>query len=381
MYVERTAQEILVNRIQPGKVVVLVGARRVGKTVLLQEFVKKWKGNYLFWNGEDFAVQEMLQRRTAQHYHHILGKADLLVIDEAQHIPQIGRIMKLMVDSFPHLKIIITGSSAFDITDRTGEPLTGRKSTVKLFPLSEQELILDTLPQDRLDNLRHRLVYGNLPELLSIDTLTEKAGYLRELVNSYLMKDILTFERIRNAGNLFNLLKLIAFQVGSEVSLEELGCQLSMSKNTVERYLNLLTKIFVLYPLSGFSRNLRKEVTKSSKWYFFDNGIRNAIIANFASLEQRNDVGFLWENYLISERLKFQHYSGLVANNYFWRTYDRQEIDWIEDCDGRLTAYEFKWRPMSVKTPVAWSGAYPDAQFHVISQDNFGLFVGLEPEV
>lgn len=378
MYLQRTAKDILTNFLQGGIVVVLIGARRVGKTVLLQEIVKGWQGDYLFWNGEDFAIQEMLQRRTAQHYRHILGPAELLVIDEAQHVPRIGQILKLMVDSFPELKILISGSSAFGIHHKTGEPLTGRKKTLQLFPLSEQELISVEKPHEQFDNLRQRLVFGNLPELQSLVSQAEKADYLRELINSYLLKDILTFERIRNASKLFNLLKLIAFQVGSEVSLEELGRQLSMSKNTVERYLDLLSKTFVVYSLSGFSRNLRKEVTKSNKWYFFDNGIRNAIIANFAPLEQRNDVGLLWENYLVNERLKYQHYSGLIVNNYFWRTYDQQEIDWIEDRDGKLSAFEFKWNPRKIKVPGAWTGSYPDADYHVISQENYSSFVGLD---
>lgn len=364
--------------LQGGKVLLLVGARRVGKTILLKKIANDWQQKYLFWNGEDYAIQEMLQRRSAQHYRHILGQTELLMIDEAQHIPHIGQILKLIVDSFPNLKILISGSSAFDIHHETGEPLVGRKKTLQLFPLSEQELTTIEKPHERVDNLQQRLVFGNLPELLSLISQPDKTVYLRELINSYLFKDILSFERIRNSSKLFNLLKLIAFQVGSEVSLEELGRQLSMSKNTVERYLDILSKTFVIYSLSGFSRNLRKEVTKSNKWYFFDNGIRNAIIANFAPLGQRNDMGKLWENYLVSERLKFQHYSGWVVHNYFWRTYDQQEIDWIEDRDGKLSAFEFKWNPRKVKAPGAWTGSYPEADYHVITQENYHSFVGLD---
>lgn len=377
MFIDRLINNKIMSSLQGGKVLLLIGARRVGKTILLKKIADEWPGEYLFWNGEDYAIQEMLQRRSAQHYRHLLGQSELLIIDEAHHIPQIGQILKLMVDSFPDLKVIISGSSAFEIYHETGEPLVGRKKTLKLFPLSERELISIEEAPERMDNLQQRLIYGNLPELQSMISHSDKTNYLRELINSYLFKDILSFERIRNSSKLFNLLKLIAFQVGSEVSLEELGRQLGMSKNTVERYLDLLSKTFVIYSLSGLSRNLRKEVTKSKKWYFFDNGVRNAIIANFAPWVLRNDIGKLWENYLVSERIKFQHDSGWVVHNYFWRTYDRQEIDWIEDRDGKLSAFEFKWNIRKVKPPRAWINSYPDAGFDVISQENYTSFVGI----
>ncbi len=377
MYVRRLAHTMLLNRLKPGKVMILVGARRVGKTVLMNEIRRDWPGEVTFWNGEDFSVHEMVQRRSIQHYNQILGNTKLLMIDEAQHIPDVGEILKLMVDSFPQLTIFISGSSAFGINQKTGEPLTGRKSTVNLFSLAEQELIPFEKSQDRMDKLRQRLIFGNLPEVFSLQTSSEKAAYLHDLVNAYLLKDILSFENIRNATKLFNLLKLIAYQTGSEVSLEELGRQLALSKNTVERYLDLLSKSFVIYKLSGFSRNLRKEVTKSAKWYFFDNGIRNAIIANFAGIEQRNDIGLLWENYIINERLKHQHYSGMIVNNYFWRTYDQQEIDWVEDCNGDLSATEFKWQSKKVKIPGAWQKAYPNARFQIITHANFQKFLGI----
>jgi len=215
------------------------------------------------------------------------------------------------------------------------------------------------------------LIFGNYPELIHLKDISQKQGYLKEIINSYLLKDILVFENIKNASKIINLLRLIAFQVGSQVSLQELGKQLSMSKNTVERYLDLLSKVFILFKMEGFSRNLRKEVTKSSKWYFYDNGIRNTIIANLNPLNLRNDSGMLWENYMIAERLKYQSQESVLVNNYFWRTYDQQEIDLIEERGGNLFAYEFKWLKRNAKIPAAWKKNYPEAEFQVISSDNY----------
>ena len=295
----------------------------------------------------------------------------MIVIDEAQKIPDIGLVLKLIVDSFEKLKIIVTGSSAFDITNLTGEPLTGRKYEIMTFPVSESEYAGIEKPEERHDNLLYRLVYGNMPELINISDANDKEEYLRDLITSYLLKDILTFEKIKSSAKLFDLLKLIAFQVGSEVSIEELGRQIAMSKNTVEKYLDLLSKVFVIYRLNGFSRNLRKEVVKNSKWYFYDNGIRNAIIANFNPINLRQDKGILWENYLMSERIKHHSYSGVICNRYFWRTYDRQEIDLIEERNGKLFAYELKWKSEKGKVPVAWEKAYPESSFKVINSTNY----------
>ena len=221
-------------------------------------------------------------------------------------------------------------------------------------------------------NLRTRLIYGNYPELIHKSGNEGKAEYLREVINSYLLKDILAFENIRNSDKIVALLRLIAFQIGGEVSLQELGTQLSMSKNTVEKYLDLLSKVFVIHKVGGFSRNLRKEITKNSRWYFYDNGLRNLLIANVNPIELRNDIGILWENYIISERIKFQRYNKMIVNNYFWRTYDQQEIDWVEERGGNLYGYEFKWNPKKrVKVPGAWKKQYKEAKFEVINQENY----------
>ena len=216
-----------------------------------------------------------------------------------------------------------------------------------------------------------RLIYGSYPELAHINSDEEKARYLQELINSYLLKDILMYENVRNSSKIYSLLRLIAFQVGNEVSFHELGQQLSISKNTVERYLDLLSKAFILHKISGYNKNLRKEISKNSKWYFYDNGIRNTLIANLNPLSTRNDIGTLWENYIISERLKYQKYTSMLVHNYFWRTYDRQEIDWIEDRGGKLYAYEMKWNPRKTKIPKAWGKAYPDSEYKTIHQDNY----------
>lgn len=378
MVIQRIVETRISQKLVPGKVVVLTGPRRTGKTYLLNQIRAGLKEKHLFWNGEDLAVHNLLESRTIENYRNILGNTELLLIDEAQKIPDIGNIIKLIIDSLPTLKIIITGSSAFDIQKVTGEPLTGRKFDFFLFPLSEQEMINSEEPQQRFDRLKQRMVLGSMPELLSIETGEDKAEYLKSLVNSYLLKDILIYERIKDSSKIFNLLKMIAYQTGSEVSLEKIGKLLSMSKNTVDRYLDLLSKVFIIFKVNSFSRNLRKEITKHSKWYFYDNGIRNAVISNFTHLDARGDVGLLWENFLVMERMKFQSNNRIITNNYFWRTYDQQEIDWVEEREGKLFGYEFKWQQQKVKVPGAWKKAYTEAEFKIISQSNYRDFIGIK---
>ena len=370
--IKRIIEDQVLKSLVPNKVIILLGPRRVGKTILLKQIIEKLDEPYLLLNGEDFSVLELLSRRSVQHYKNILGDKKILLIDEAQKIPEIGKILKLMVDEIDGIKILVTGSSAFDIDKYTGEPLTGRKTTYNLFSLAEQELDQIENEIEKKDNLRLRLVYGNYPELSHLKNLEDKSEYLKEIVNSYLLKDILVFENIRNSDKILNLLRLVAFQIGGTVSYTELGTQLSMSKNTVEKYLDLLSKVFVLHKVSGFSRNLRKEISKSSKWYFYDNGLRNILIANMNPIELRDDIGKLWENYIISERLKYQKYNKMIVNNYFWRTYDKQEVDWLEERGGKLFGYEFKWSPKKYPNPpIGWKKGYPDAEFEVINQDNY----------
>lgn len=370
-YLVRDLSENIIKKLQSNKVVIVFGARRVGKTVLVKELLEKINEPVLSLNGEDINVHDKLAIRSVENYKQLLGSYKFLYIDEAQKIPEIGLKLKLMIDEIEDLKIIISGSSSFDIHKDAGEPLTGRKYSFNLFALSENEYNQVENNIEKIDKVRERLIFGNYPELLQLPDREDKIDYLNEMVSSYLLKDILVYENIKNSQKIFNLLRLIAFQIGGEVSLQELGKQLGISKNTVEKYLDLLSKVFILHKVEGFSRNLRKEITKNSRWYFLDNGIRNAVIANFNPIESRNDIGALWENYMISERLKYQEYNRLSSNNYFWRTYEQQEVDWVEERDGSLFGYEFKWKESKVKIPTQWKNAYPDSSFEVINKDNF----------
>ena len=371
IYLVRELSNLILKKLQPNKVVILSGARRVGKTMLVKEILATVNEPILRLNGDDINVHDKLSIRSIENYKQILGTYKLLYIDEAQKISEIGLKLKLMIDEIEGLRIIISGSSSFDIHKNAGEPLTGRKYTFTLYTLSENEYTQIENNINKMDKIRERLVFGNYPELLHLPDRQDKVDYLNEMISSYLLKDILVYEHIKNSQKIFNLLRLIAFQIGGEVSLQELGIQLGISKNTVEKYLDLLSKVFILHKVEGFSRNLRKEITKNSRWYFLDNGIRNAVIANFNPLQARNDIGALWENYMISERLKYQEYRRISSNNYFWRTYEQQKIDWVEERDVSLFGYEFKWKEEKVKIPTQWKSAYPDASFELININNF----------
>ncbi len=376
-YITRSHEVRIKELFFAGKVIVITGPRRVGKTTLLKTIVEQSGKNHMFLNGEDHSTSELFERRTAENYRSILSDVDLLVIDEAQHVPGIGYIAKLIHDELPDKQVILSGSSSFDLIQHTGEPLTGRKITFELLPFSEAELWETDAPQKRIDLLRRRMVFGNYPEVYLDQSNASKMEYLRELKDSYLLKDVLRFEQLRNAAKVIDLLRLIAMQVGSEVSYLELGKQLSMSKNTVEKYLDLLSKAYVLYKLEGFSRNLRKEITKSSRWYFYDNGIMNIVLNNLDDLSLRRDIGRLWENYIISERLKYLNTSRQLSRVYFWRTYDQQEIDLVEERGESLSAFEMKWKHQSKGAPKAWKNAYPDSTFKVISPESYLAFVGI----
>jgi predicted AAA+ superfamily ATPase len=373
--IKRDAGDLIRKKMVKGKVIILLGARRVGKTFLLKQIINSLTEDYILLNGEDINTHLKLENRTLENYRQLLGSKKILLIDEAQKIPDIGIKLKLMIDGIDGLTIIATGSSAFDLNNIAGEPLTGRKYSYTIFPLSENEY---RQLEDKIsypDHLKQRLIFGNYPEMTAIPDLDDKKEYLNEIINSYLLKDVMIFELVKNSAKVYNLLRLIAHQVGMEVSYTEIGSQLGMNKITVEKYLDLLSKVFILFKLEGYSGNLRKEVTKSPKWYFYDNGIRNAVIMNLNPIETRNDIGQLWENYVISERIKYQSYNRIYAKNYFWRTYDKQEIDLIEERDGNLYAYEIKWKELKVKIPAAWAKAYPDSEFKVINQFNFDKWV------
>lgn len=372
-YIDRAIEAELARRVQPKKVLVLYGPRRVGKTELIMRYLNnKSEDDYLLLNGEDQTVVSLMAERTEENYRRLLGSKKLLVIDEAQQIPEIGQKLKLIVDQIKDVSIIATGSSIFDLDNQLGEPLVGRKYTLRLYPLSVMELSRQENLVQTTSRLEERMIFGGYPELQHLPDRQAKIDYLNEMVNSYLLRDILEFEGIRKSDKILDLLRLIAFQIGKPANLEELGSALNISKNTVERYLDLLSKVFVVFKVSGFSRNLRKEITKMSRWYFYDNGIRNAIIQNFNPIAMRSDVGDLWENFVITERLKYLEYNKRSINYYFWRTYDQQELDWVEEEAGRLRGYELKWNPKrKPKAPGAWTNAYPEAEYHIINSDNY----------
>ena len=376
-FLERGMDRLFNKKVLPNKVLILLGARRVGKTAFIKNYLSAIpKEDYLHLNGEDIQDADLLKERSVSNYIRLLANIKLLVIDEAQNIPEIGLILKLIVDSIEGIKIIATGSSVFDLSNKLGEPLVGRKNTIYLFPLAQMEFSKYENFKETTQKLEERLLFGSYPELEQYPDWNDKISYLKEIINSYLLKDILVYEGIKQSSKILDLLKLIAFQVGQEVSLQELARQLGISKNTVESYLDLLSKVFVIYKVPGFSRNLRKEITKSNRWYFYDNGIRNGIIANFSRLDSRTDLGALWENYVAAERIKHQNYTQKLVTNYFWRTYDQQELDWLEEENGILRGYEFKWNEnRKAKIPTAFAKAYPEATFEVINKGNYLDFI------
>jgi len=371
MEIPRIIESQIQKQIGKQKVILLYGTRRTGKSTIIENIAAK-EENTLLLQGEDMDVSRLLQNRTVANYKRLTKGKKLIIIDEAQSIPEIGKILKLMIDTIKGITVIATGSSSFDLQNSTGEPLVGRNLVYQLYPIAQVEL---SAIQDHLTtvhDLEERLIYGSYPELWQLENNGERQNYLKQLVNNYLLKDLLMIENIKGADVLYKLLQMLAFQVGSQVSTVELGNSLQLNRQTVDRYLDLLSKVFIIYPLTGYSNNLRKEVTKSKKWYFFDNGIRNALIANFNPLHQRNDVGQLWEQYFLSERIKFNSYSNYFPQYFFWRTYDGQEIDLLElNNKQQLTALECKWKDDKIKVPAAFSKAYPKAEFNVINQDNY----------
>ncbi len=370
-FYENTNEKLL----QKGKVFVLMGPRRVGKTEFINRLISRFDGKVFSGTGDNLDLREVLSSQRLQRINSALGSYDLIFIDEAQRIPEIGYSIKLLVDSSPGKTIVLTGSSSFELSGQLGEPLTGRQKQKKLFPLSVMELHEQFGGMRLLEILDELLIFGSYPEVLNQDSEIDKTEYLHLLRDSYLLKDILELENLKYSEKLFDLLKLLAFQIGHEVSLNELANKLGIAKQSVERYISLLEKAFVVKRLGGFSRNLRNEITKSSRYYFLDNGVRNAIINNFNPIGSRNDIGMLWENFMVMERLKKQEYQRMFSNNYFWRTYDQKEIDLIEDRGGRLYAFEFKYGSKKVKAPRQWQNAYPDSEFSLVTPENFLEFL------
>lgn len=359
-----------------GRVLVIYGPRRAGKTTLLQSYLSKTSWKFKLDSGDNIRTQQILSSQDFSTMLDYVEGYELLVIDEAQQILGIGMGLKILVDHRPDLRIIVTGSSSFDLSNQVGEPLTGRKRTLTLYPIAQVELLRSYNAHELKERLPEFLVYGGYPEVLTEPSRSRKRELLHELAQAYLLKDILALEQVKGSRYLVDLLKLLAFQVGKEVSTQELARQLGLSVKTVQRYLDLLEKSFVVIRLGGFSRNLRNEVVRKSKYYFYDTGLRNAVISQFNDISDRSDVGALWENFLFIERLKARSYREIYATPYFWRTYEGQEIDLVEEGEGRLRAFEFKWSSVSRPTaPSQWRGAYPSAEYAIIHPDNYRAFI------
>jgi len=371
--ITRILEKTITEKLFKKKAILLMGARQVGKTTLLKKIVKD-NENTLWLNGDEPDIQALFLNMSATRLKALLGQRNLLVIDEAQRIENIGLRLKLITDSIPEVQLIATGSSSFELASKVNEPLTGRKWEYKMFPLSFLEMVRHNglLKEKRL--LPHRLLFGYYPDV--VNHPGEEKEVLKELSDSYLYKDLLTWEKIQKPDKLVKLLQALAYQVGNQVSYNELGQVCGLDSKTVEKYIILLEQAFVVFRLGSFSRNLRNELKSSKKIYFYDNGIRNALIANFNQVEMRTDVGALWENFLVSERMKYIAYSRKWVNKWFWRTKQQQEIDYLEESDGTLCAYEFKWNPKTkFRMPKTFIKTYPKAVISVIHRDNFEPFL------
>jgi predicted AAA+ superfamily ATPase len=359
----------------PNRALIIFGPRQVGKTTLMEDYLSIATLKSKKVTGDDIMIHQVLGSQSLTEIKSFCEGYDLVVIDEAQKIPNIGIAIKLMVDQIPGIRVLATGSSSFELAGQVGEPLTGRKTELFLYPVSQMELLNHFNRYELKQNLPDYLIYGCYPRVVTAERKSDKLRILSEITGSYLFRDILSFERIKSPQLLLDMLRLLAFQVGSEVSVNELSNKLGVDNKTVKKYLELLEKSFILFKLRGYSGNLRKEITRKSKYYFFDNGIRNAIIANFNSIDLRNDVGPLWENFLVAERLKKQAYQSIYANNFFWRSWSGHEVDFVEERDGKLFGYEFKWTKDRVLKPKLWLETYPQATFDVVSRENFLDFI------
>lgn len=374
--ISRSIKKQILSQLKPAWVVCLFGARRTGKTTLLDELKSTLTPKkVLMVHGQDLTTQEILSSERTETLSRFVKAYDYLFVDEAQYIPNIGVNLKLLVDTVPHISLLITGSSSFDLRNKVGEPLVGRSTSFHLYPFAQMELGVHESLLDTHNHLEERLLYGSYPQVITAESQNAKRKKLENLRDGYLLKDILELDNLKDSLFIFNLLRLIAFQIGHDVSYAELASRLNTHPKTVRRYLELLEKTFVLFSVMGFSRNLRKEYTKTPRYYFWDNGVRNIIISNFNALAIRDDVGQLWENYCVSERRKCNTYQNLSANYYYWRTYDQKEIDSIEERDGKLFGYEMKWGKARGKSPKDFLSTYRDAEYHIVNQENYLDFV------
>ena len=372
--VYRMIKEQIVTRLYRGKVIIVVGPRQVGKTTLLRMLTADTDRRVVVWNCDEPDIRRKLAEPSSTQLGAETANADLILIDEAQRVQNIGITLKLLVDNYPEKQVVVTGSSAIELSNSINEPLTGRKYEYVMFPFSAEELIKEFGATEEKRMLEHRIIYGSYPEVVNL--VGEERETLTNLVSSYLYKDIFSFQDVRKPEIIEQLLQALALQVGSEVSFNELGRLLGLTSITIQRYIDLLEKSYVVFHLRSFSRNVRNELKKSRKIYFYDNGVRNALIGDYKPLALRNDTGALWENYVISERMKHNAYSGFYGKSYFWRTQQQQEVDYLEDYDGVLHAYEFKWNPVrQPRLTDTFAKGYPDHTFLVVTPENYQDFV------
>jgi predicted AAA+ superfamily ATPase len=374
--IKRALEDLVLNDMFQGKTIMILGPRQVGKTTLITRVQSEVTERNIVLNGDNPGDREILNGISSGRARQLFPDRAVLYIDEAQRLENSGLTLKVIHDSCPHLQMIVTGSSAFELSDRIREPMTGRKFTWHLYPLSAHEIASDTSRVDYIRNIDQRLIFGSYPDV--INYAGSEPRVLNELVTDYLFKDVFMLRDIRKPERIENLVKALAFQIGREVSNRELANSLQIDKETVERYIRLLEDNLIVFRLPSFSRNLRNELKRSKKIYFYDTGIRNAVIQRFAPMALRDDQGMLWENFLLTERLRFNHYRSYLANMYFWRTTSRQEIDYIEEHEGLVSAYEFKWNPRSkARIPAGFIEAYQPEKKGVITRDNFLPFLGV----
>lgn len=377
MFIERELQKVIEKWLWQKKALIIYGARQVGKTTLVKSLLEKYPQNSAYFDCEIISVKQALAIADPEKLRHFIGSVKLVVFDEAQKVENIGLTIKLLVDHYPDLQIIATGSSSFDLANKVNEPLTGRALDFFLYPFSLREMTQVYRLQDINSHLEHFLIFGLYPEIAFKDETTSRT-FLDNLTAKYLYKDLLEFDKIKKSDLLIRLLQMLALQLGNEVSYFELSSQLGVDRNTVIKYLDLLEKAFVVFRLRAFSRNLRKEINKKNKIYFYDLGIRNSLIANFNPLSLRNDIGALWENFCVVEREKYLQILGENRHRYFWRTHDQKEIDYLEEYGGKLEGYEFKWKKETFVKPQEFLKTYPQSSISLVNKENLLPFLGLD---
>ena len=372
--IHRILEDQIIPLLNGGKAIIVMGARQVGKSTLLDTIFRN-RENVLWMTGDDLDIQELFSQITSTRLKTLLGNAKTLIIDEAQRIPDIGLRIKLITDQIKDVQVIATGSSSFELASKINESLAGRKREFRMFPISFSEMVSQTSLLEEIRLIPHRMVFGYYPEVVC--NPGNETIILKELSDSFLYKDILSYESINKPDKIVRLLKALAFQIGSQVSYNEVGQLVGLDPKTVERYIDILEKSFIIFRLGSFSRNLRNELKQSRKIYFWDLGIRNMLIGNMSQVENRADAGALWENFVIVERLKRNSYHDSIAQYWFWRTQQQKEIDYLEEENGQLSAYEFKWneKKSSTRVPESFAKAYPEALYHVITPQNADDFL------